>query len=113
MLACLQMDPCEIDNDSNAEKHPHTDLLEGEPAAGRVGGVGWVSQSLQGRDNGITVGLLEPVFVWCLSWSFCDAAGVIQGENHWTHQSRVLLTHNGNLFIPAAQKQGNWTYKQV
>lgn len=86
-------------------KQTHTHLFEGKPAAGRVGRVGGVSQALQGRGNGITVGLLEPGLVWCLCWSCCDAADVIQGENHGTHQSRVLLTHNGNLFVPAAQQR--------
>lgn len=85
--------------------HPHTHLSEGEPAAGGVGGVGRVPQSLQGRDDGITVRLLEPGFMWRLCWSGCDAAHVVQGENHGSHQSRVLLTHNGDLFIPAAQQR--------
>lgn len=84
---------------------PCTHLFKGEPAAGRVGRVGRISQSFQGIDYGIAIGLLEPGFMWRLCWSCCDAADVIQGENHGTHQSRVLITHNGNLFIPAAQQR--------
>lgn len=88
----------------NVDMRVRTHLFEGEPAAGRVGRVGGVSQSLQSRDDGITIRLLEPRFMWSLCWSCCDAVHVIQGENHGAHQSRVLLTHYGNLFIPATQQ---------
>lgn len=80
----------------------NTHLFEGQPAAGRVCRVGGVLQTLQGGGDGITVRLLEPRLVWSLGRSRCDAANVVQGKNHGTHQSRVLLTHDGDLFIPAA-----------
>lgn len=86
------------------EKKKSADLFEGKPAAGRVGGVGWVFQALQGRLDGVAVGCLEPGFMWRLCWSGGDAAHVIQSEHHGPHQSRVLLSHDGDLFIPAEQQ---------
>lgn len=79
-------------------------LFEGKPATGWISWVYGVSETLQGRRDGITVGLLKPGFMRRLRRSCCDAAHVIQGKNHGTHQSGVLFTHYGDLFIPADQQ---------
>lgn len=79
-------------------------LFEGKPATGWISWVYGVPETLQGRRDGITVGLLKPGFMRRLCRSCCDAAHVIQGKNHGTHQSGVLFTHYGDLFIPADQQ---------
>lgn len=82
-----------------------TYVFERYPAAGWVGGVAGVPQSFHGGHDGGAVGLLKPRFVRRFGPNDCDAANVIQRENHGPHQRRVLVAHDGNLLVPS---RGNY-----
>lgn len=90
-----------------------TDLFEGHPAAGRVGRVLWAAQALQGVVDGLAVRLLEPGLVRGLGRRCRNAAHMLQGKHHRTHEGRVLLAHDGNLLLSAETETETQTLYEI